>query len=198
MANVAGMGKCTIPGEENDYPCGKQIQEGEPIGTVMIGSQALVGHKKCADNFYARKAAAERKVRNSMVKKLNQDGPQGPVDFAHPTDLVQGATTVTTEPKGYDDPRDAAKAAGAHFLGDLPMDATPDDAYRIATGSGEVKDELHDEDAQELEAYRQRLIARRRATETPITHTLTIDLSQVPPEAQMLAINLDLRGLRRD
>lgn len=83
---VMGMGVCMIP-KENDIPCGRQITEGEPIGSVVIGpGNVVVGHKRCGDGFNMRK-----KEKADMVKIARQQGAGGPVDMTTAEDMVYGS-----------------------------------------------------------------------------------------------------------
>lgn len=223
MSSIQGMGPCGIPKADN-YPCGKQIQEGESIGTVTTPGGPVTGHKKCADMFYMRKQASERQEREAMVKKYNQQGPGGAMDTANPQDLVMGSIPLDKP----EVPANFTPPPGVNFIGDLPMDASPDDAVNRARGvvadqpnplieqmraegqhpadvapaPGYYTDHFYnDEERAELEEVHQRLLARRRerqAQEAPVTHTINVDMSQVPQGAHAISIVLDLRKLRRD
>lgn len=90
MAEVKGMGSCLIPNKQG-IPCGNQIEEGEPIGTVMLPGGPVVGHKRCSNSFYARKQQSERERMNDMVKiaKQGAGGVVGPYE-----DAVIGSTPL--------------------------------------------------------------------------------------------------------
>jgi hypothetical protein len=145
VATIQGMGPCLIPNEHN-YPCGRQIGEGEAIGTITTGlgvqAQSYVGHKACADGFYVRKAAQEKEKNLAMVKKMNQ-GPDGSVDPRNATDLVIGSIPLAKDEKSTNAIPIASTvigdmgAEGAPFLGNLPEGATPAQAVAYAKG-GEI------------------------------------------------------------
>lgn len=127
MATISGRGLCEIP-QENERPCARQIQEGEPHGSVYVGRRYLQGHKRCADAFHARKAAKEREERMAgVVQRMNQDGPGGPVDFSGSTDALEGGVPIVTRV-------DENSPPAAARLADLPMDATPEEAVAFAKG----------------------------------------------------------------
>jgi hypothetical protein len=193
MAVDKGMGSCLIP-RENGYPCGGQIQEGEPIGTVMgqmapppAAAVPLVGHRRCADAFMSR----EREKAN-MVKKYNQAGPGGAMDTAHPEDLVIGSLPLEkTERPPADRLERTQMPPGVRPLSELPFEGPQDVAQPLLT----------DDDRAKLDAYRQTLeqeAQMRLVQENPITHTVTLDLSEVPPEASLLQININLGSLRNE
>lgn len=71
MSSIKGMGSCVIT-QENGYPCGRQIGEGEAIGTVVINGSPYIGHKRCADAYDLRS-------KNGMVKRADQTSPGGAV-----------------------------------------------------------------------------------------------------------------------
>jgi hypothetical protein len=175
MALVKGLGVCLIP-KEDGTTCGQQLAEGEPIGTVIHGAP-MVGHRKCADAFHARKAAAEREKREAMVKRVDQTGPGGAVDWSTQRDAIQGSIPLEKSPgkplESQGDLRAAANVLGVKPLSDLPMEESPWGAPTDPTPVG--------------------------GDSSPIVsgiHTLTVDLSQVPPTAEILQISLDLRKLR--
>jgi len=133
--------------------CGKQIGEGEAIGTVIINGP-VVGHKKCADGFHARKQQSEREARHKMVKRYDQGGAGGPIDYNSERDGIQGslplekpepaaeskaeAVVVSASLKGSGgmqstpDLASITRAAGVHSIADVPLDASPDEAVEIA------------------------------------------------------------------
>lgn len=151
MATVKGMGPCSIPGE-NNFPCGRQIAEGEPVGTITMGNvfnpQSAIGHRHCADAWWERKRSAEREQNFAMVKRVNQSQAGGAVNFNEAYDAVQGSVPLEkkdtvplspTERTGTTIKGDLSQ--GAHFIGDLPEDATPDQAVQYATGGGTTQEQ---------------------------------------------------------
>lgn len=141
MAVIKGMGPCAIP-QDNGLPCGRQINEGEPVGTIAKGSAfnplPMVGHKRCADAYYQRVQAAEREKNLAMVQRINQAGAGGPVDNSTAFDPVQGSIPLE-KPEAPATPVAPGQiigdmSQGAQFLGDLPEDASPADAVRYAQG----------------------------------------------------------------
>jgi hypothetical protein len=73
MSADKGMGSCLIQTAEGSI-CGRQIEEGDPIGTVMSAyGGPVVGHKDCADAF------EHRKREQQMVKIGRQQGAGGPM-----------------------------------------------------------------------------------------------------------------------
>jgi hypothetical protein len=111
------------------------------LGTVARGSAyrpaSVTGHKRCADDFYARIQNQEREKNFAMVQRINQreDGAVNPGDAFNP---VQGSIPLEKVEKPEDKPTPGTvigdMSQGAHFLGDLPEDATPTDAVRFAQG----------------------------------------------------------------
>jgi hypothetical protein len=119
--------------DANGQMCGKQINEGEAIGTIVLGGPR-VGHKRCADAYHARVQEKEREKRLQMVKRIDQGGPGGPVDYSTERDAVQGSIPLETRPGGPlpDTPDPSllgglAAAAGVASVADLPMDINPVD-----------------------------------------------------------------------
>lgn len=142
MATIRGMGPCAIP-QDNGLPCGRQINEGEPVGTIAKGSAfnplPMVGHKRCADAYYQRVQAAEREKNLAMVQRINQAGAGGPVDNSTAFDPVQGSipleksavpVTSTTPGQIIGD-----MSKGAHFIGDVPEGVSPSEAVQYAQGT---------------------------------------------------------------
>lgn len=83
MAETKGMGSCLIQLESGN-PCGRQINDGEAIGTVISVSGPIVGHKRCADDYNRR----------TMVKQYQQKGAGGPMDTSNPKDMVENPTPL--------------------------------------------------------------------------------------------------------
>lgn len=139
MANVKGMGPCGIPGE-NGLPCGRQIHEGESVGTITVGTAfrpaSTTGHKGCADAWYGRKQQQERERNFAMVQRVNQSGPGGAVDFSQGQDAVEGSIPLQKPEPARQAPGTVIgdMSQGAHFIGDLPEDASPADAVKYAQG----------------------------------------------------------------
>jgi hypothetical protein len=76
--------------------CGRQIQDGEPGGTIIPpGQQPIHGHKHCADRWHGEKVAKERKEREAMVQKITQP-PGGPVDPRQAEGMVTGSVPLDT------------------------------------------------------------------------------------------------------
>lgn len=96
MALEQGMGSCMIPVGENGYPCGKQIEEGEPIGSVLVGMGSRIGHKRCKDAFYARRA---QEAKDAVAKNIKQAGPGGPVNLAGGEDAIMGSIPLVPPEK---------------------------------------------------------------------------------------------------
>lgn len=88
-----GVGSCLVQ-KANGYPCGRQIQEGEPIRTVVVGMNAIVGHKRCVEEYEARK----QQEKTGMVKKYQQQGPGGPMDTSNPQEMVMGSIPLEQQP----------------------------------------------------------------------------------------------------
>lgn len=120
---IKGLGVCLIPGEDGT-PCGRQIEEGEPIGTVIHGGPQ-VGHKRCANAFYIRKQDEERQKREDMVKIGKQQGPGGSIGdpATYPDALASGS--VPLEKKAEEDkPVTSAPPTGV-------PDSSPPDAPKV-------------------------------------------------------------------
>lgn len=140
MGSIKGMGPCGIPGE-NNLPCGRQIIEGEPVGTITRGSAysplSTTGHKRCADAYHVRVQRQERERNMAMVQRINQDGPSGAVNPTTAYDAVQGSLPlekVETEAPRPPTPLSPQivgdMSNGAHFIGDVPEDASPAEAVQ--------------------------------------------------------------------
>jgi hypothetical protein len=160
VAVIRGIGPCAIPGE-NGLPCGRQVAEGEPVGTIAKGTAfsplPLVGHRRCADQYYARIQQQEREKNLAMVQRINQSGPGGAIDPTTAFNPVQGSIPLDKQVKA--EPKTQAPGTvigdlseGAHFIGDVPEDASPDEAVKYAkgepikaVGTWEVTDGLRNE-----------------------------------------------------
>jgi hypothetical protein len=148
MAHDMGMGNCMIP-DANGVYCGRQIGEGEAIGTIVLGGPKI-GHKRCADAYHARIQQAEREKRDAMVKRIDQSGPGGPVDHTTEREGIQGSIPLEhrpgdplreqgSQPDVSGQPPDLAglaASAGVHSIADVPMEATPDEAVALAQKQG--------------------------------------------------------------
>lgn len=158
MAEIKGMGACLVPNDEGK-PCGRQIAEGEPIGTVMAASGPIVGHRKCADAFHARKQQQERESRNSMVKDIKQAGAGGPLDFAGAKDTIMGSIPLEKSPNSSSDLNELTKAAGIPSIADVPMEDEMPPVEHAKAGNATLG--LTPEEMAELDAYKQKLIDSR-------------------------------------
>lgn len=149
MGSIKGRGPCPIPGE-NNLPCGRQILEGEPSGTITAGTafspHSMAGHKRCADAWYARKQQQERERNMAVVQRINQDGPSGAVNPNTAVDAVSGSIPLErADAPGLQKAADFVNrlvgppasstivgdmSNGAHFIGDVPEDASPAEAVQ--------------------------------------------------------------------
>ena len=122
MAVVQGMGVCLIP--TDGIPCGRQIEEGEPIGTLALPfGGTVVGHKACVDGYTAQK---EQEKDDTMVKRVDQAGPGGPVDMTKATDALVGSVPLEQGSSKEDPVKQALRVTQGvadTFVGDQP---TPD------------------------------------------------------------------------
>lgn len=184
MALVKGLGSCLIA-KENGYPCGRQIQEGEPIGTVVVGhpGNPIVGHKACADAFNKRKQEA-------TVKTGKQQGPGGSIGDPQAYDdaLAFGSFPLEKPESAHPAPEldQVRMPEGVKPLSELPFEeetVSPQVAQYV-TGNSPLSDE-----DREIEAVRAKHAKMRNAE--PVTHVITVDMSAVPDNVQRLQINLD-------
>lgn len=122
MALVKGMGSCAIP-QANNLPCGGQIQEGEPIGTVIAGfaNEPMIGHKRCADAYNMRKR------QETQVKIGKQGGPGGSIGDPqnYPDALAFGSVPLEKEEPPAPDLAAMPMPEGVKPLSELPMDDEP-------------------------------------------------------------------------
>lgn len=194
---VQGMGVCLIPNDK-DRPCGKQLQDGEPIGTIVLGGP-IIGHKACADRYELRK----REKKETAMKIGRQQGPGGSIgDPAQYQDALAHGSVPLEKP----DAPDLTGLTSTSGSGDLGAAVAPVGGSAEPPVSPEVlatlTQERHTEtvDAEEADALRrvrEEYAAKRRAiADAPVAHTINIDLSHVPTEADVLEIRLDLRTLR--
>jgi hypothetical protein len=115
MSADRGMGSCLIAGA-NGIPCGLQIEEGAPIGTVMSPGGPLVGHKDCA-------AAYEQRKREQMVKIGRQQGPGGAIPG--PEQYKEGIQGSIPLEKPEEPPHLSPVPPGAESLEQPPMAGDP-------------------------------------------------------------------------
>lgn len=122
--DVKGLGVCLIP-KENGQLCSRQIEEGEPIGTVVVGVTPFTGHHACAQAYEGRKAA---KKETGMVKRVDQQGPGGAVDMTTGTDAVMGSTPLEKSPGSEDKPdlSSVPMPPGVTPITDLPFEEPVD------------------------------------------------------------------------
>lgn len=189
------MGSCLIPKENGSY-CGKQIQEGEPIGTIGLGTppQPVIGHKACADD-YERRAEA-------TVKIGRQQGPGGPIGDPSGYDDALAFGSVPLEKPESPEPapelNQVRMPEGVRPLSELPMDDEVVNPQVRQYVTGQVPETgLTHHEREVMEAFRTggaeavRVLEERKAKGEPVTHVITLDMSQVPENAQRLQINLD-------
>jgi len=171
VAVVKGMGPCLIPNAKG-FPCGRQINEGAPIGTVIAGIGApLVGHRECAAAFQQRKQNEQReKVAAAMVKRVDQAGPGGALGPER--DALLGGIPLAEQiarqeaQKEQANLGEAAAAAGVRSVAEIPFD---DEAGTSAVDPAtytQVHEGLTASEQRELEAYKARLLAKRKPPTT--------------------------------
>lgn len=147
-----GLGSCLIPNEQGGV-CGRQIQEGEAIGTVMLRPGGpVIGHKACSDDFHRRKQEAEKQTRMAMVKRVDQGGPGGPINYSSERDALLGSlplekpepVAVQADLRGGSELAAEAEGLGAlcaeagiASLSDLPFEATPAEAVIAVKGDAQ-------------------------------------------------------------
>lgn len=181
-----GLGVCLIP-TEDDGTCGRQIEEGEPIGTVVLPGGPIVGHKRCADGFHQRRQAQEREKRMKIGK---QQGPGGSIGdpSTYPDALAFGSKPLV--PEGKEIPPTGVTSSpivDPTVLATVEKDLTWD--RKMAA--------INEAEQAALDAVKARYAeARQEASDQPKTYNLTLDLTEVPPDVDILVIELDLRKLR--
>jgi hypothetical protein len=190
MAEINGIGPCLIPGE-NDLPCGKQIVQGEAIGTVVLSPGGpTVGHKRCSDAYHARKQQAEREKRNAMVQRMDQGGAGGAVNYSSARDAIQGSIPLDKPLAGDQSLPGAgelsalASAVGVHSIAEVPLEATPDDAVRLAE---QAEKRQYTEFVEQLKTNP----PPPESTGAPDgghTHTITVDLTKLPPGTEQIQV----------
>jgi hypothetical protein len=139
-----GMGKCFVPNDQG-IPCAGQIEEGSPVGTVMLVTGPAVGHKKCCDGHYARKIQQERENRENLVKLAKQNGPGGVTDLTNAEDAIENPSPLVK----------------SELVADNPVSLLP------GTNSAPIRPVvpelmgLSDDELAKLEEYKQKLIGSR-------------------------------------
>lgn len=122
------MGPCLVPNKAGQH-CARQIEDGEPIGTVVVSGRPLVGHKVCSDEYQRR----QRESKGTMVKRVDQAGPGGHIDQSTEREAVSSFSLeqgrVVPLPPSLST---LAQAAGVNSIADVPLDATPAEAYALA------------------------------------------------------------------
>lgn len=189
MAEVKGLGVCMIP-TSTGKPCGKQIQQGEPIGTITNAQRTpIVGHKKCAEAYEMR-----------TMKLGKQGGPGGAIDESSYENAIMGSVPLEKPAKSLDE---VQMPPGVKSLADLPFDedeAPQAEALPPRKGAEPAQPTVNfhgltpAEHAQ-VEALRTKLVLSRKTEDKPITHTIVLDMATVPRETEVIRIELDLRNI---
>lgn len=168
MTEIKGMGVCLVPNDKG-LPCGNQIEEGSPVGTVMLASGPSVGHKRCTDGHYARKMQAERENRENMVKLAKQGGPGGAVDMSQAEDAIENPTPLVK-------PEEVKSESRPLVVEQLYPTAEPQS--------------LTDDEQAAMDAYKQKLLGERRAfSSQPVREALS-DLTRATARVNTLATAL--------
>lgn len=121
MSLVQGVGTCLAP-QANGLPCGKQIADGEPIGTIVINPivGGIVVHRHCADAYEARKREKE------AVKLGKQAGPGGPIDPSSFQDaLAYGSVPLVPEEKASKEETLEEGKVSEEVLKEVEQDCSP-------------------------------------------------------------------------
>jgi hypothetical protein len=168
MSSIKGMGSCVIT-QENGYPCGRQIGEGEAIGTVVINGAPYIGHKRCADAYDLRSS-------NGMVKRADQTSPGGAVGPM----------------------RDAVAQDGRPDIADLPQAGPPVSKYQLPDGVKSLSELPYDEPTANpgqdlmagLTADERRLVEEHRRTRKPDPVNLEVTLPRGIPDNADLVIHI--------
>lgn len=182
MALVEGMGKCLIQ-QDNGMPCGRQIQPGEPIGTVIAGFAAgpIVGHKACADAYQARQNKEKQ-----VVKIGRQGGPGGSIgDPSQYEDaLAFGSVPLEKPDARVPDLASIPMPEGVRPLTDLPFEEpNPHPKGRVVPSVQEQLATTLSEEEAEIAEIRKRY-AKARELPRPV-HTVVVDISQAPENADI-------------
>lgn len=195
MAEVKGLGVCMIP-TSTGKPCGKQIQQGEPIGTITNAQRTpIVGHKKCAEAYEMR-----------TMKLGKQGGPGGAIDDSSYSDALVGSIPLEKPAQSLEE---VQMPPGVKSLADLPFEENDSKATEILpprkrdelrqgpTLSDVIqrRSDLTAEEQAKLDDLRDKLLGERKLASQPITHTITLDMATVPRETEVIRIELDLRNI---
>jgi hypothetical protein len=175
------MGVCLIPNDK-DVPCGRQIEEGEPIGTVILNRTPLIGHRACAHGFHSRTQAVEREKRVASMKIGKQSGPGGSIGDPdkYPDALAFGSKPLVPEEKEPVPPADPdiPPPGVAHSSSEGQLGAV---VAAVPTPTMST----HERDL--LSAYRQGGITaaleyeRQQEAQDAEPHVIEVDLTAVPP-----------------
>lgn len=187
-SSIKGMGSCAIPGE-NGWPCGRQIAQGESIGTVIINKQPSVGHKRCADAYTFREMQG-----TNVVKRADQqaDGSVGPERDA----LGEGSFPLTGASKPEPAPPPNARAqysqlpAGVVPLAELPFDdeaPSQKKALHVPLTQREPQAQLDylDNAMAGLSDAERKVLEEYRKSIKPEPHVIELDLSKLPANADL-------------
>lgn len=193
MAEVKGLGVCMIP-TSTGKPCGKQIQQGESIGTIINAQRTpIVGHKKCAEAYETR-----------TMKLGKQGGPGGAIDESSYENAIMGSVPLEKPAKSLDEMQ---MPPGVKSLADLPFeqDEAPKATEVLPPRRGTTvtstaprltyPDDLSPEEQAKLDATRAEILASRKLDSQPVTHTIVLDMATVPRETEVIRIELDLRNI---
>lgn len=185
MSSDQGMGSCLIQ-QANGLPCGRQIAEGEPVGTVISGATAIVGHKRCADSF------TQRKMEDQVVKIGKQSGAGGPVDVSTFADGVMHSTPLETKP-GYVAPELPPMPAGVRSIAEVPFEEQTQLGTQHPAEVDQVSSALSKHELAVIQAFRaggSKAVAQLELKREQVKHTITIPLQDVPDETTVLEIRL--------
>jgi len=183
-ASIRGIGLCMIPNDQG-VPCGRQVAEGESIGTVLSGGPQ-VGHKKCADAFHARRQAEERQKRSEMVKIGKQQGPGGDIGdpSTYPDALASGSYPLEKPLEEKVSVRQENTPDG----GVPAVEAALISQRLEAALSGNATMGMTPEEMTQLEQYRQHLLRSRM----PEQAVVRVDLTGLPAGTTTVMLQLEL------
>jgi hypothetical protein len=141
MTSTQGMGSCLIPtlwsAEHSCWlPCGRQIEDGESIGTVLSFAGPLVGHRDCADAF-------EKRERNEkMVRIGRQQGAGGPMPGPEQyKDGIMGSIPLEKPPEPTGDlPPGVTSVADVPFE-EKDMIGSPIPDYAASPHVGDIRED---------------------------------------------------------
>lgn len=208
MAEVKGLGVCMVP-TSTGRPCGKQIHQGESIGTIINEHRTpIVGHKKCAEAYETR-----------TMKLGKQGGPGGAIDDSSYSDALVGSIPLEKPAKSLEE---VQMPPGVKSLADLPFDedeapkaealpprkrggvSTEDEPYALRSGDrlsdvlqrgGLDFQGLTPAEHAQVDALRAKLLLSRKTEDKPIIHTIVLDMATVPRDTEVIRIELDLRNI---